>query len=72
MAKKQVASKIVQMAWHTDPYPSVLRATETGSHLVLAFGVGCFVYDGIYMGMLYANFRELKLNPFTRKLCEKD
>ncbi len=44
---------------------------QTGSHLVLVLGMGCFVYDVIYMGMLYVKFREMKLNPFTRQPLEK-
>ena len=38
-----------------------------GSKLNLIFGIGCFLYDLIYIGKLYQKFLELKLNPFTRK-----
>jgi hypothetical protein len=51
--------------------PTVQFYGQTGSHLVLALGIGCFVYDVIYMGMLYLKFRDLRLSPFTRQLTEK-
>jgi len=37
-----------------------------GSDLVLALGVFVFVFDLIYIGMLYQKFRDLGLHPFTR------
>jgi hypothetical protein len=46
--------------------PTIQFYGQTGSHLVLALGIGCFVYDVIYIGMLYQKFVELKLNPFPR------
>jgi len=52
------------------PTIPVLRVAQTGSHLVLALGIVCFVYDVIYIGMLYLKFRELKVNPFTRQLVD--
>jgi hypothetical protein len=47
--------------------PTVQHYLQTGSNLILVLGIGCFVYDLIYIGMLYRKFLELKLNPFTRK-----
>jgi len=47
--------------------PTIQFTMQTGSKLILIFGVGCFLYDVIYIGMLYQKFVELKLNPFTRK-----
>jgi len=47
--------------------PTILFFAQTGSKLILVFGIGCFLYDVIYIGLLYHKFVELKLNPFTRK-----
>jgi hypothetical protein len=47
--------------------PTVQMSVQTGSKLILIFGIGCFIYDVVYIGMLYQKFVELKLNPFTRK-----
>jgi len=47
--------------------PTILFSIQTGSKLILIFGIGFFLYDLIYIGMLYQKFVELKLNPFTRK-----
>lgn len=47
--------------------PTVQIYVQTGSTLILILGIGCFVYDVIYIGMLYQKFVELKLNPFTRQ-----
>jgi hypothetical protein len=47
--------------------PTIQMSIQTGSHLILIFGIGCFFYDVIYIWMLYQKFFELKLNPFTRK-----
>ena len=47
--------------------PTVQIYIQTGSKLILIFGIGCFLYDVIYIGMLHRKFVELKLNPFTRK-----
>jgi hypothetical protein len=47
--------------------PTVQLSVQTGSKLILIFGIGCFIYDVVYIGMLYQKFVELKLNPFTRK-----
>ncbi len=58
---------IALFKWPGPLAPTIQFYGQTGSHLVLALGIGCFVYDVIYMGMLYLKFRELKLNPFTRR-----
>jgi hypothetical protein len=47
--------------------PTIQMYLQTGSRLILILGLGCFLYDVIYIGMLYQKFIELKLNPFTRK-----
>ncbi len=48
--------------------PTIQMYLQTGSTLILVLGIGIFLYDVIYIGMLYQKFIELKLNPFTRKL----
>lgn len=48
--------------------PTIQMFAQTGSTLILVLGIGCFLYDVIYIGMLYRKFMELKLNPFTRQL----
>jgi len=40
---------------------------QTGSTLILILGIGCSLYDVIYIGMFYQKFIELKLNTFTRQ-----
>jgi len=47
--------------------PTIQMFVQTGSTLILILGIGCFLYDVIYIGMLYQKFIELKLNPFTRQ-----
>ena len=47
--------------------PTILFFAQTGSKLILVFGISCFLYDVIYIGLLYQKFVELELNPFTRK-----
>ena len=47
--------------------PTIQMYFQTGSNLILILGIGCFLYDVIYIGMLYRKFVELKLNPFTRQ-----
>lgn len=47
--------------------PTIQLYAQTGSKLILIFGVGCFIYDVVYVGLLYRKFVELGLNPFTRK-----
>ena len=47
--------------------PTIQISMQTGSALVLILGIGCFLYDVIYIWMLYRKFVELGLNPFTRR-----
>jgi hypothetical protein len=47
--------------------PTIQMYLQTGSRLILFLGLGCFLYDLIYIGMLYQKFVELRLNPFTRQ-----
>ena len=47
--------------------PTIQFTAQTGSALILAFGIGCFVFDVVYAALLYQKFRELGLNPFTRR-----
>ena len=58
---------IATFKWLGTLAPIIQFYGQTGSHLVLTLGIGCFIYDVIYMGMLYLKFRELKINPFTRQ-----
>ena len=53
--------------WLGTTAAAVLLNQETGSNLVLVLGIVIFVFDLIYIGMLYQKFRELGLNPFTRE-----
>ncbi len=39
---------------------------QTGSELILVFGIGCFVYDLVHIWMLRNKFVELGLNPWKR------
>jgi hypothetical protein len=47
--------------------PTIQVFGQTGSRLILVLGVAIFVYDVIYIAMLYRQFTELGLNPFTRR-----
>jgi hypothetical protein len=47
--------------------PTIQFYGQTGSLMILVFGIGCFIYDLIYIWMLRNKFIELGLNPFTRK-----
>ena len=47
--------------------PTIQMYFQTGSRLILVLGLGCFMYDVIYIGMLYQKFGELRLHPFTRQ-----
>jgi hypothetical protein len=47
--------------------PTIQIYLSTGSKLILMLGIGIFLYDVIYIGMLYQKFVELGLNPFMRK-----
>jgi hypothetical protein len=52
--------------WLGTAAPTILFYLVMGSNLVLALGIVIFVFDMIYIGMLYQKFRSLGLNPFTR------
>jgi len=47
--------------------PTIQMYVQTGSTLILILGIGCFLYDVIYIWMLYQKFVELRLYPFTRQ-----
>jgi len=47
--------------------PTIQVYAQTGSNLILVLGMAVFVYDVIYVAMLYRKFVELGLNPFTRR-----
>ena len=47
--------------------PTIQMSIQTGSLLILVLGLGCFLYDMVYIWMLYQKFFELRLNPFTRQ-----
>lgn len=47
--------------------PTIVYVASTGSNLVLVLGIEIFIFDVIYIVMLHHEFRELSLNPFTRK-----
>jgi hypothetical protein len=51
--------------------PTILVWLATGSRLVLVLGAGCFLYDAIYIGMLYRQFAALKLDPFTSRAAAR-
>lgn len=53
--------------WLGTAAPTILFYLTTGSVLVLALGVLTFVFDLIYIGMLYQKLRSLGLNPVTRQ-----
>lgn len=57
---------IALFKWIGTLAPTILFYARTGSLLILVFGVGCFIYDLVYIFMLYNKFRALTLNPFTR------
>ena len=46
--------------------PTIQFYAQTGSGLILVFGIGCSLYDLIYIWLLTRKFVELGLNPFTR------
>lgn len=58
---------IAVFKWLGTLAPTVQMFAQTGSTLILVLGIGCFLYDVIYVGMLYRKFMELKLNTFTRQ-----
>jgi hypothetical protein len=47
--------------------PTIQVYGQTGSNLILVLGAAVFVYDVVYIGLLYRKFVELGLNPFTRR-----
>ncbi len=47
--------------------PTILFSIELENPIVLVFGIGCLVYDVIYIIKLREQFLVQKLNPFTRK-----
>ena len=53
--------------WLGTAAPTIQVYAQTGSTLILILGIGCFIYDALYSAMLYRKFRELGLNPWTRK-----
>ena len=53
--------------WLGTMAPTILFYRVMGSDLVLVLGCVIFVFDVIYIGLLYQKFRSLGLNPFTRK-----
>jgi len=46
---------------------ATLQAANFGSRLIIFWGIAIFVYDLAYVWMLYAKFRQLGLNPWTRR-----
>ncbi|HEX8991681.1 MAG TPA: hypothetical protein VF784_08375 [Anaerolineales bacterium] len=58
---------IAVFKWLGTLAPTVLVWLATGSHLLLALGLGCFLYDVLYIVLLYLKFLELRLDPFTRR-----
>ena len=58
---------IAVFKWLGTAAPTILFYLDTGSNLVLALGVAIFVFDLIYIGMLYQKFRDLGLHPLTRE-----
>jgi len=53
--------------WLGTMAPTILFYRVMGSDLVLVLGCVIFVFDVIYIGLLYQKFRNLGLNPLTRK-----
>ena len=58
---------IAVFKWLGTAAPTILFYLDTGSDLVLALGVAVFVFDLLYIGMLYQKFRDLGLHPLTRQ-----
>jgi hypothetical protein len=57
---------IALFKWIGTAAPTIQFYMHTGSNLVLVLGLFVFLFDLIYIAMLYARFRALGLNPFTR------
>jgi hypothetical protein len=58
---------IAAFKWLGTAAPTILFYLDTGSNLVLALGIVTFVFDLIYIGMLYQKFRDWGLHPLTRE-----
>jgi hypothetical protein len=58
---------IAVFKWLGTLAPTVQVYGQTGSNLILALGAAIFVYDVIYIAMLYRQFTALGLNSFTRR-----
>ena len=56
--------------WLGTAAPTILFYVNTGSYLVLALGICVFIFDLIYIVMLYQKFRNLGLHPFTRATAQ--
>ena len=70
VARNNVSGQSIYIAilkWIGTAAPTIQIYAQTGSKLILMLGIGCFIYDAVYTGMLYRKFRELGLNPFTRR-----
>lgn len=51
--------------WIGTAAPTIQFYAQTGSLLILTFGLGCFFFDVVYIVLLRQKFREAGLNPFT-------
>jgi hypothetical protein len=58
---------IALFKWIGTVAPTIQVYMITGSNLVLALGVAIFMFDVIYIVMLYKKFLQLRLNPLTRR-----
>jgi hypothetical protein len=58
---------IAVFKWLGTLAPTILVWLATGSHLLLTLGIGCSLYDVLYIVLLYRKFLELRLDPFTRR-----
>jgi hypothetical protein len=47
--------------------PTIQLYVATSSLFVLILGIGIFIYDAMYIGMLNQKFSEMGINPFSRK-----
>ncbi len=58
------------LKWIGTAAPTIQFYAQTGSLLILTFGLGCFLFDVVYIVLLREKFREAGLNPwqnpFTR------
>ena len=58
---------IAVFKWLGTLAPTVLVWLATGSLLLLVLGLGCFLYDVLYIVLLYRKFVELRLDPLSRR-----